>query len=153
MEYNSNIENLIERYFEGETTLDEEQQIASYLSQCKELTPELQALKLMFESAAHTRERCAPQPTPQPQRVPRRTMWLRYSTTAVAACIVIAFAIHLFLPFSHKEPHTQSDIVCYIDGELVANNYASRAEATRLLNSVNSDLREAMAKIEGLKIL
>lgn len=153
MEYNSNIEELIERYFEGETTLDEEQQIASYIAQCKELTPELQALKLMFESAARTRELHAPQTTPQPQRVQRRTMWLRYATAAAAACIVIAFAIRLFIPFGHEASAPQSNIVCYIDGELVASNSTSRAEASRILGNVNNDLRDAMAKIEGLKIL
>ena len=60
----SNIKILIEKYFDGETSLAEEQQIASYLRKHDNLPEEWQALKIMMEAAEDNRKTHTPIETP-----------------------------------------------------------------------------------------
>ena len=63
MELNE-INRLIDRYFEGETTLAEERTIATYLATTDSLPKEHIALKPMFEAMGILREIKAPMPAP-----------------------------------------------------------------------------------------
>ncbi|WGK64185.1 hypothetical protein [Croceiramulus getboli] len=81
------IEQLLEAYFEGETTLEQEVQLRDYFTSGK-VAPHLEPYKAMFSAFAKAQS----EQLPQPVRVPasRRS----YSWIAIAATVVLALGFY-----------------------------------------------------------
>ena len=76
---------------------------------------------------------------------------------AAAAIILFAIGIKLnidtsetTIPIAHQ---ATPDIVCHVNGQLVADNEAAIAETNRVLEGVMGDVNLAMAEVKRLNIL
>jgi hypothetical protein len=149
MELN-NINRLIEKYLDGETSLNEERAIATYLATAESLPKEHIAVKAMFEAMGELRKVTAPQSKPQ-----KRTLSLvgLGRVAAVVACLVVSlfFATRTITntPLQAAEPM----IICYVDGARVDNPQIAEMEARRILGNMNENINNAMEKINKVNTL
>lgn len=142
---------LIERYYDGETTLAEEAAIADYLATHSDLPAELEATRVILLTTSTMREVKAPAAQHRSLTLRRRVL-LGISGVAVAA--VVLFGIMLGVD---STPQTivadDHSVICYKDGVALDSEEAVMAEASRILGGVSADVQVAMTKIERLNIL
>jgi len=86
----NSIEKLIEKYDNGETTLQEEQQLKNYFSK-ETVAPHLEVYKSMFQYFSQSHEE---QFTKEVPLTPRKTIKL-YKWISVAAVAVLMFGIYI----------------------------------------------------------
>jgi hypothetical protein len=132
------IEELIERYFEGATTLSEEKALHRFFKQ-KDLPGRYQAEKAMFDYFAAEKAK----KTVRKINIPR--MVLRWS--AVAAVLVLA----VFLFF--QKP-TQKDLISggsyvIVNGVVSSDPQMVQDEALKALENVSSSGRESRESTSG----
>lgn len=150
----SNIKILIEKYFDGETSLAEEQQIASYLRKHDNLPEEWQALKIMMGAAEDIRKTHTPIETPLKQSKKSHPVWLNgFISGAIAASIAIGIVLFWTLGSSEPIKLQEPIIICYKDGHLVDNQMLARTEVKSIFNDVSNDLELAMKCIQESNIL
>lgn len=151
------IKRLIDKYFDGETTLAEEQQIAASLRSRDDLSEEWRALKVMLCSMADMRLEQSPVEPIKPAK-PRSTtslrLWLGGISGAVAAAIIVGVVLFGKRADTDIAPQTgEESIICYKDGVRVNDNLVARAEADEILGGVAGDLQFAMDCISKANIL
>lgn len=106
------IRTLTERFFDGLTTLTEEQQLYDFFSRKQQLLPpDLLPLRQMFLDLAAVQHAAT-------VRQPRRHAWRRWAVAAAAAVLLAAGATLLF-----RRHATSSPIAIDADDELVACIY------------------------------
>ena len=154
----SEIENLIERYFNAETTLEEESLIRKYYrnTPVNEIEPQLRGYAQLFgyfsneidavenklcdtslETDVATNTGTESQPMPgqyrEPKRVTVKTTFyrplMRWGTLAAAAVLVVAFFL--------INPREDNSMKLMIDGERVNNNELAMSFAGERLDKVN----------------
>lgn len=140
---------LIDKYFEGETTLDEERAIATYLASTEHLPAEHIAIKAMFEAMGLLKEIKVPSPKPQ-----RRSITLsQFRRVAVAvACIFVGVFITI-RTMTSTTLHAEPMIICYVDGTRVNDQQMAEDEMRRILGNMNQNVNLAMASIDKVNIL
>ena len=140
---------LINRYFDGETTLSEEQTIATYLATEEHLPAEHIAIKAMFEAMGLLKEIKAPQP-----KLQRRSITLsQFRRVAVAvACIFVGVFITA-RTITNNTLHAEPMIICYVDGTRVNDQQMAEDEMRRILGNMNQNVNLAMASIDKVNIL
>lgn len=148
MELNQ-INRLIERYFDGETTLAEEREIANYLATAETLPEELHTVKAMFEAIGLLREVKAQAP-----RTRRRGFSLRHigGVAAAVACMVVGVIVATNT-VSTTPIYTEPEIICYVNGSAVSDRNIAEQEARRILGNMNQNLNLAMARIDKVNLL
>lgn len=151
----SEIENLIERYFNAETTLEEESLIRKYYrnTPVNEIEPKLRGYAQLFgyfsnEIDAVENKLCDTVTEAQPKsgqyREPKRVIvkttfyrpLMRWGTLAAAAVLVVAFFL--------INPREDNSMKLMIDGERVNNNELAMSFAGERLDKVN----EMMGQIQ-----
>ena len=153
----SEIENLIERYFNAETTLEEESLIRKYYrnTPVNEIEPQLRGYAQLFgyfsnEIDAVENKLCdtgletESQPIPGQYREPKRVIvkttfykpLMRWGTLAAAAVLVVAFFL--------INPREDNSLKLMIDGERVNNSELAMSFAGERLDKVN----EMMGQIQ-----
>ena len=85
-----NIEQVVERYFEGDTTLQEEQQLRSYFTG-GQVAPHLEEYVVLFSAFAKAKTTTYDAPIELPKPKARPVSWMRVA--AVAAVVIISFSI------------------------------------------------------------
>lgn len=123
-----NIEKLLEKYDNGETTLKEEQQLRTYFSQ-ENVAPHLESYRVMFQYFANTQQETFKREVPlhlDSYRENKRSYI--YQVIAVAAVIVIMFGV--FIQFSSNDKKSFDDLT---DEQQLAFNQTK--EAFGLLSS------------------
>ena len=140
---------LISKYFEGETTLSEEQAIASYLANAERLPEEHLAIKAMFEAMGLLKEIKAPQPAPRKRSV---TISRFRGVAAAVACIFVGVFITT-RTITNSTLHAEPMIICYVNGTRVDNQQMAEDEMRRILGNVNNNVNLAMASIDKVNIL
>lgn len=148
---------LINRYFEGATTLVEERQIADYLRIHDNLTDEQKALKAIMRTTVELRELTSPV-EPIKHAKSRSTahvrLWLGGVGGAVAAAVVVGIVIFGKRSDTDIVPQTRDEgIICYKDGVRVNDNLVARAEVDEILGGVAGDLQFAMECINNVTTL
>lgn len=145
----SRIKILIDSYFEGATTRDEERELANYLATSDNLPAEYASVKMMFEAMGLLREIEAPKAVQQPRQ---RLSWRHITTAAtVAASILLAIVIT-----TNKELYSTSPapaIICHVDGMYVSDQAIAEQEARRILGNMNANVNLAMASVDKINIL
>lgn len=151
-----NIHKLIERYFDGETSLDEEQQIARYFEECSELPDDLIPVREMFISMSQLRQTESPitplsRPNIDIRR--RRSAWLG-GIGIVAAAASIVFGIVVFgVSEEVAQPIKKApDIICHIDGKRIYDMDAAQQATTKTLNILSDNMLSAIAEVEKIGI-
>jgi len=154
----SEIENLIERYFNAETTLEEESLIRKYYrnTPVNEIEPKLRGYAQLFgyfsneidavenklsdtglETDVATNTGTESQPMPGQYREPKRIIvkttfyrpLMRWGTLAAAAVLVVTFFL--------INPREDNSLKLMIDGERVNNNELAMSFAGERLDKVN----------------
>ena len=120
-----NIEKLLERYDNGETSLKEEQQLRNYFSQ-NEVAPHLESYRLMFGYFANTKKEAFTKELPIH---PKKRSFV-YQWIAVAAVAVIMFGVFLQFNDSNSSAKTYADLT-----EEEKEVYDQTKEAFALLSS------------------
>lgn len=143
MELNE-INRLIDKYFEGETTLAEERTIASYLATEERVPKEHIAIKAMFEAMGRIKTIEAPQPKPKRGRI---TLSLIRRVAVAAACVVAGIVIVTRTMTSTTLP-AEPMIICYVDGARVDDPQKAEVEMRRILGNMNENVTLAMARVE-----
>jgi hypothetical protein len=105
MEFNK-IEILIEKYFQGETSIAEEKELRSYFSS-PDVAPHLEQYKAMFGYFTEAKQQKFTQEIPQ-QTKKRKVMWL-----SIAASIVVLFGMVTFFMINTDETVTQNELGSY----------------------------------------
>ena len=105
MEFNK-IEILIEKYFQGETSIAEEKELRSYFSS-QDVAPHLEHYKAMFGYFTEAKQQKFTQEIPQ-QTKKQKVMWL-----SIAASIVVLFGMVTFFMINTDEAVTQNELGSY----------------------------------------
>lgn len=148
MELNE-INRLIDKYFAGKTTLNEEQTIAYYLANAECLPEEYLAIKAMFEAMGHIRDVKVPKAKPRKSGI---TLSHIRKVAVVAACIVLGIVITA-RTMTATPLHAEPMIICYVDGARVDDQKAAEQEMRRILSNMNENVNLAMASIDKVNIL
>ena len=137
------IHELLRRYFDGATSLDEERELQQYFAG-DAISDSLKAYQPMFAFLAEER---AVEP---PVHKPARTIRLNWAViTGVAASIAILFLISL--PKTHEQ-HDQ--YAYYVDGQRIYNETAAMESAGDKLQMLAESMQKAknsMAAFEKLQ--
>ena len=128
-----NIEKLLEKYDNGETTLQEEQQLKNYFTK-ETVAPHLEVYKPMFQYFVITKEE---QFTKDVPLKPRKTLAL-YKWISVAAVAVLMFGVY-------TQVNKPSELN---DEQLLAYNQTMNA-----LNLVSSQFKKGNDNMEALGLM
>lgn len=118
------IRTLLDRFFDGDTTLDEEQQLYAFFRDCRELPEDMQPLRDIFlDLAAVQQKALTPEYSESPEihavpissekEQPRRLGWFRWVAAAAVALLLVGGAATIFTNRSEAE----EEYVAYIYGE------------------------------------
>ena len=138
---------LVNRYFDGTTTSDEEIELAHYLKSSDNLPEELVSIKMMFEAMGLLRQTEAPKTAKESKR---RVSW-SYITAAVT--VAASLILTLIITTNKEVYNTTPAIICHVDGSLVSDQTAAEQEARRILGNMNANITLAMASIDKINIL
>lgn len=146
----SRIKILVDKYFDGTTSLEEEQDLAHALNECNNLPKEYATVKMMLSSFATLKEETS---TLQSKAIVKQrphewlTINMKWITTVAAAvCIMLGTT----LIFTHNSNTTSPGYVCYMDGVKIENDQIAIAEASRILGNISEDMQIAMTEINRL---
>ena len=149
----SRIKILVDKYFDGTTSLEEEQELARALNEYHDLPEEYAAVKIMLSSFATLKEETS---TPQTETIveKRSRKWLNINTrwittAAAAACIILGTAL-IFTHHGSGTHTTEPDYICYMNGVKIENDQIAYAEASRILGNISEDLQIAMSEVNRL---
>ncbi len=144
---------LVDKYFEGVTSLEEEQELVRLLDRGDNLPDEYIAVRMMLSSFNEIGKT-----TPSVQAAPKvehkRHKWLtinrRWVATAAAVVCIMFGATLLLTPTGETQTEAEPCYVCYMNGVKVENDQVAYAEASRILGSVSEDMKLAMAEVNRL---
>ncbi|GHT61675.1 hypothetical protein AGMMS50239_13100 [Bacteroidia bacterium] len=143
----NNIKILIEKYFEGLTSLDEEQKLRDYFQQ-ENVLPEWEVYKSMFQYFTLERDekkQAFSSPRPRTKRI-----LLRWGSTAAAACLLLFISLRLFLNAGGTLSKTSQ---AYIDGKKYTDIELIRTETLKSLENLSEGSEDAYSsQIEALEI-
>ena len=135
MEFNK-IEILIEKYFQGETSIVEEKELRSYFSS-QNVAPHLEQYKAMFGYFTQAKKQEFVKEIPQITKK-RNVMWL-----SVAASVVVLLGVATFYMINTNEPvNNQNELGTYESPEIA---FKETQKALALLSSnVNVGIESVM---------
>jgi hypothetical protein len=131
------IVNLIDKYFEGLTTLQEEQTLRDYFQQ-DNIPEELKSYQPMFQyfAEARTPARILPVETRRATSLQRK-MWF-----AIAASVLLLLGLRFALSTYKTLPETS---LAYIDGKKMTDIALIQKEALRALENLSEENEEVYA--------
>ena len=154
----SRVKILVNKYFDGLTSLEEEQELRRYFAQAENISEEYQVVKMMlgtFDTLSHK--------TPNREvnvhaEIKRRNTfrlnikWVASAAAAAAAAILVGVAITLAPNSRNMEVSTETApaYICYVNGVKVEDDKVAYAEANRILGSLSEDVQLAMAEVNRL---
>ena len=133
------VQDLLRRYFDGATSIDEERELQQYFSE-ENIPDSLKAYRPMFAFFAVER---AVEP---PVRQSARTIRLNWTAVGVAASIAI-----LFLVGWPKTPETHEQYAYYVDGQRVYNEMAAMELADDKLQMLSASMQKAKSSMSAFE--
>jgi len=144
----NNIEKLIEKYDNGETTLKEEQQLKDYFSQ-ETVPPHLEVYKSMFQYFLHTHEEQFTKDVP----LKSKKTYSLYQWISVAAVAVIMLGVY-FQMSGPTELEKQEALLAYNQTmevfNLMSSNLNKGTEGVQALNMVTTNFDKGTDNIAYL---
>lgn len=142
----SRIRELLELYFEAQTTTEQERQLAIYFATAEDIPADLLPYKAMFAAFDCAREvKSSKKAKVSP---PRWQMLLG----GVSAATAVAAALLLGVYFWAEQPKAEPSFICYINGVQVEDREVAMAETQHIFDSMSKDIELAMATIEKINI-
>ena len=141
----SEIKILVTKYFDGETTLPEEQALYDYLQSRQDLDDEMMAAKMMLSAFAQNRQIKTSYEVPVP-KVGRKRVSLRRWVAFAAASSVLAFVVTMAYTLFDAKSDVDSapEFICYVDGKRVVGEQMAMAESERIVGEVFGSVNEAL---------
>lgn len=151
MELND-INNLINRYFNGDTSQEDELMLTRYFEECRNLPEEHKVVKAMFDSFAQIRaEKPLQSVIPTPRRVISWRKVNRYvASIAAAVCGVICITAIVLTSAKEEAAWPSECLVCHIDGVRINDQSVAMAEANRILDGVAVNVQSAMQCVNSI---
>lgn len=151
----SRIKILVDKYFDGHTSLEEEQELARYFAETEDIPEEYQVVKMMLSSFCTLSNETPKAEVKAVAETKHRNIfrlnrkWI--AGVAAAAAILIGIVI-AFMPNKAIESTTETEpsYVCYVNGVRIDDEQVAYAEASRILGSVSEDMQLAMAEVNRL---
>lgn len=141
---------LVDKYYDGATSKEEERAISEYLRSCENIPTELIAVKMMFEALGLIRNIEAPALEVKNRRHSFR--WSHFTAAVtVAASILLAIIVTTNKTLYVEQPSPA--IICHVDGALVNDQAVAEDEARRILGNMNENITLAMASVDKINIL
>ena len=120
------IRTLIDRFFDGETTLSEEQELYAFFREAKDLPEDLASLRPMF--LAYDAVQSVALSTQQTKRPALRRRWLPWAVAAAVTVLLLGGATLLFTRHTPAFPTNEEEYVAYIYGERTTAPHVVLAE-------------------------
>ena len=152
----SKIKILVDKYFEGLTSLEEEQELARYFAQTEDIPEEYQAVKMMlgaFDTLSHetpNREVKVKVETKRRNTFTLNIKWMAGIAAAVAILVGVAITLAPNSRNIEVSTETAPAYICYVNGVKVEDDKVAYAEANRILGSLSEDVQLAMAEVNRL---
>lgn len=151
MELND-VNNLINRYFNGDTSQEDELMLMRYFEECSDLPEEHKVVKTMFDSFAQIRTekplQCA---APTHRRAISWRKVNRYvASIAAAVCGVICITAIALTSAKEEATWPSECLVCHIDGVRINDQSVAMAEANRILDGVAVNVQSAMQCVNSI---
>ena len=140
----NNIEKLIEKYDNGETTLKEEQQLKYYFSQ-ETVLPHLEVYKPMFQYFLHTHKEQFTKDVP----LKAKKTYSLYQWISVAAVAVVMLGIFTQVDLFPSENQTQTQTLA----GLTPQERVEYEEAKRVLSLVSSKFSQGSENLIALNMV
>ena len=145
----SRIKILVDSYFKGVTTREEEIELANYLASTDNLPTEYASVKMMFEAMGLLRQ------TQAPKRIlerKRKASWKHLTAGLTVAASILLIIVATTNKTIYTEQTTPA-IICHVDGTLVSNQATAEHEARRILDNMNANINLAMASVDKISII
>ena len=144
---------LINKYLDGITSLEEEQEIARYFVENNNIPEEYQPVKLMFEAFGKLKS-VTPVVKPKVGNGWRLNVNIKW-VTGVAASVLLVIGVSIAILNNNRHEAISAveqapEFVCHIDGVRVDDRQIAYAEADRILSNVSNDMRLAMVEIDNI---
>lgn len=137
MVYNrSEIEELLNRYFEGETSLQEEQTLKEYFLNADNVPAEWNYAKVMFTGFSSNKEA-----TNHTVAVKKKGMPLKRIAAAVAVVALLSVSVALFVP-------KEKEIYCYVNGKPVTDYELALKHAERAFGIMEKEISKSTKSLE-----
>jgi len=131
---------LLQRYFDGTTSLDEERKLQRYFAEGN-LPDSLKAYQPMF--AGFAEERAVAPPTHRHEVRRFRLSW------SVITGIAASVALILLVGF----PKTQDDYIYYVDGQRIYDKATAMAAAERKLQMLATSMQTARSSMAAFEVV
>ena len=156
MEFNE-VKILVEKYLDGNTSLEEEKLLSQYFSQCEVLPDEFRSMKMLFTSLNEIREATPAKVEIKVAPSIKRTRWRAWSYhigVGVAASVAVIMLLTTLFKDNGTEPYPGmgKEFICYVDGKEISDWAVVHAETDRILSGVASNMHQAMSSIKKLNI-
>ena len=152
----SRVKILVDKYFDGLTSLEEEQELRRYFAQTESIPEVYQVVKMMlgtFDTLSHK--------TPNREvnvhaEIKRRNTFrlnMKWMTGIAAAVAILIGAAIILTPncINQEVPTDTAPVyICYVNGVKVEDDKVAYAEANRILGSLSEDVQLAMAEVNRL---
>jgi len=131
---------LTEKYFEGQTSLEEEQLLRNYYRR-KKVAAELEVYKPIFNCFSEEREGLQP----VKKTAPKLMLWI---TTLAAACALLVFLLN-----KPQNTDNEAQSLAYVNGEKITDIAIIRAETLNsLANLAEGNNNICSSQVEALEL-
>ena len=137
MVYNiEKIEELLNKYFEGETSLQEEQTLKEYFLNADNVPAKWNYAKAMFTGFSSNKE-----VTSHTVAVKKKGMPLKRIATAVAVVALLSVSVALFVP-------KEKEIYCYVNGKPVTDYELALKHAERAFGIMEKEISKPAQSLD-----
>lgn len=141
------IDQLLEKYFDGRTSLEEEQFLRDFLSHEKDVKPEWQHARLMLEHFKEEQQVIFESPLLSP-RVHKKP-YSFWKLSGIAATLLILLTAGWF----YVQPVNPPVTYAYINGQIVTEKAVALEEMKKALTLMSHNLNQGTKSLEKLSKL
>lgn len=131
------IRTLIDRFFDGETTLSEEQELYDFFRDASNLPEDLESMRPMFR--AYDAIQPAALETKPTRRSVHHRRWLPWAVAAAVTILLLGGAAMLFTRYTPTVPVAEEDFVAYVYGQRTTSHDVVLEEMHRTMIAMADD--------------
>ena len=136
------IRTLIDRFFDGETTLSEEQELYAFFREATDLPDDLKSLRPMF--LAYDAVKSVALSTQQTKRPALRRRWLPWAVAAAITVLLMGGATLLFYRSQPPVSDNDDELIAYIYGQRTTDPAVVMAEMQTTMMALQGNGSDAV---------